>query len=365
MPAKPGRIRAIDWLRGLAVLFMIQTHALGLLQPPLREGSAFAALQWVDGLVAPSFILAAGFSMALTQVRAATAADAKEARRRRMRRTLRRLSEVLLVGVLVNWMWFPVFRQPRWIVRMDILPCIGVSLLIALPILFALAPRPAALRWTALLLAAIAFGVAPLAESLGPPWDRFLNQRADAVFPLLPWSGYVYLGAAIGAAAAEKGVRGAALWLAGLSGAGVLTWVATPWFAAAYPPHHFWVTNPANSARRWTQVSLLALLLLGVEHRVQGSWRTSAPVRFVEVFGMSSLAGYFFHQALLFKQVFGFSFEARWGEKCSWPGYAALVALLIACTFALTWLTDQIYQRVDRRLATPPATGLARAGGAS
>jgi Heparan-alpha-glucosaminide N-acetyltransferase, catalytic len=319
----------------------------------------------VDGLVAPSFILAAGFSMALTQVRAAAGADVKEARRRRMRRTLRRLFEVLLVGALVNWMWFPIFREPRWIVRMDILPCIGVSLLIALPILFALAPRPAALRWTALLLAAVAFGIAPLAESLGPPWDRFLNQRADAVFPLLPWSGYVYLGAAIGSAAAEKGVRGTALWLAGLSATGVLIWVATPWFAAAYPPHHFWVTNPANSARRWTQVCLLALLLLGIEHGVQGGWRSSAPVRFVEVFGMSSLAGYFFHQALLFKRVFGFSFEARWGEKCSWPEYAALVALLIACTFALTWLTDQVYQRVDRRLATPPATGLARAGGAS
>ncbi len=363
VPPKPGRIRAIDWLRGLAVLFMIQTHALGLLQPALREGSAFAALQWVDGLVAPAFILAAGFSMALTQVRAAAGADAREARRRRMRRTLRRLFEVLLVSVLMNWMWFPIFREPRWIFRMDILPCIGVSLLIALPVLFALAPRPAALRWTALLLAAFAFGIAPLAESLGPPWDRFLNQRADAVFPLLPWSGYVYLGAAIGSAAAEKGARGAALWLAALAGAGILIWAATPWFAAAYPPHQFWVTNPANSARRWTQVCLLALLLLGIEQGVQGAWRSSAPVRFVEVFGMSSLAGYFFHQALLFKRVFGFSFESRWGERCSWPEYAGLVALLIACTFALTWLTDQVYQRADRRLATFAAAGLARAGG--
>jgi uncharacterized membrane protein len=348
VPANPERIRAIDWLRGLAVLFMIQTHALGLLRPALREGTAFAALQWVDGLVAPAFILAAGFSMALTQVRAAAGPDAPDARWRRMRRTLRRLGEVLLVGMLVNWMWFPIFREPRWIVRMDILPCIGVSLLIALPILFALAPRPAALRWTALLLAALAFGLAPLAEPLGPPWDRFLNQRADAVFPLLPWSGYVHLGAAAGAAAAEKGVRGAALWLAGLAGAGLLIWLATPWFAAAYPPHHFWVTNPANSARRWTQVCLVALLLLGLEQRVEGSWRGSRPVRFVEVFGTSSLAGYFFHQALLFYRVLGFSFESRWGERCSWPQYAALVALLIACTFALTWLTDQVYQRVTR-----------------
>src|SRR5256712_4258447 len=205
-----SRIRAIDWLRGLAVLLMIQTHALALLRPELRSGGLFDSLQWVDGLVAPAFILAAGFSMALTQVRAASAPGAAEARRRRMLRTLRRLAEVLLVGILVNWMWFPIFREPRWILRMDILPCIGLSLLLALPILFALAPHPRALRWASLLLAAAVFGVSPLAEPLVPPWNRFLNQHSDAAFPLLPWPGYVYLGAAIGSATAEKGPRGAA-----------------------------------------------------------------------------------------------------------------------------------------------------------
>jgi len=40
---------------------MIQTHALGLLRPDLRLGAGFDALQWLDGLVAPAFILAAGF----------------------------------------------------------------------------------------------------------------------------------------------------------------------------------------------------------------------------------------------------------------------------------------------------------------
>ena len=32
------RIRAFDWLRGLAVLVMIQTHSLALLKPELRAG---------------------------------------------------------------------------------------------------------------------------------------------------------------------------------------------------------------------------------------------------------------------------------------------------------------------------------------
>ena len=342
--APASRVRAIDWLRGLAVLLMIQTHALGLLRPELRGGAGFDALQWLDGLVAPAFILAAGFSLALTQVRAAAAAGTADARRKRMLKTLRRIGEVLLVGTLINWMWVPIFREPRWILRMDILQCIGLSLLIAFPILFALASHPRALRWTALLLAAAAFGAAPFAESLGPPWEGFLNQRADAVFPLLPWGGYVYLGAAVGSAAAEKGPRGAALWLAALAGIGILVWIATPWFAAAYPPHEFWVTNPANAARRSTQVCLVALVLLVIEQRVPGAWRSSTPLRFVEVFATSSLAGYFFHQALLFYRVRGFSFEARWGKSASWPQYWVLTVLLIACTFVLTWLTDRLYR---------------------
>ena len=354
LPA-PTRIRAIDWLRGLAVLLMIQTHALALLRPELRSGALFDSLQWVDGLVAPSFILAAGFSMALTQVRAASAPGAAEARRRRMLRTLRRLGEVLLVGILVNWMWFPIFREPRWIVRMDILPCIGLSLLLALPMLFALAPYPRALRWASLLLAAAVFGVSPLAEPLGPPWNRFLNHHSDAVFPLLPWAGYVYLGAAIGSATAEEGRRGAAVWLGALAAAGIVVWSLTPWFAALYPPHEFWVMNPANAARRWTQVCLCALALLAIEQRMPGSWRGSAAARFVEVFATSSLAGYFFHQMLLFFRIFRFSFEALWGKSCSWPQYAVLTILLAACTFVLTWMTARIYAAVEHRAAAPAA----------
>lgn len=348
MAASPARVRAFDWLRGLAVVVMIQTHALVLLRPGLRAGSFFTTLQWIDGLVAPSFILAAGFSMALTQVRAAAAADDPGARRRRLRRTLRRIGEVLFVATLTNWMWFPIFREPRWILRVDILQCIGLSLLIALPILSSLARRPRALQLAAVLLAALAFGAAPFAEQVRGPLGGFVNTKTGAVFPLLPWGGYVYLGAAIGAAAATGGSKAAAAWLAGLAGAGALLWVLTPQVAAAYPPHEFWVTDPANHARRWTQVCLFALLLLGVERLARDA--RPGPVRFVEVFGTSSLAGYFLHEMLLFYRFGGLSFETVWGNRCSWSGYFPVLALLIAATFALTVLVDRVYRRADRAL---------------
>jgi hypothetical protein len=94
--------------------------------------------------------------------------------------------------------------------------------------------------------------------------------------------------------------------------------------------------------------------LIGVEHLWQGGWRTSWPVWFIEVFGTSSLAGYFFHEMLLYYRIFGFSFERIWRDRCSWPQYWAVLALLVACTFALTVLLDRLYQRADRLISPPP-----------
>ena len=345
-----SRVRAFDWLRGLAVLVMVQTHALALLRPGLRSGSFYLALQWADGLVAPSFILAAGFALALVLARSMAQPGG---RARRLRRTLRRLLEVLAVGTLVNWMWFPIFREPRWIFRVDILQCIALALLIALPLLALLAPRPRLLRWVALALALAVFAVSPYGEEVRGPLAALANDQSGSLFPLLPWAGYVYLGAALGATFAAGGARSTSIWLCGLALLGVALWIATPQLAAAYPPHHFWVTNPANAARRWTQVSLIALALLALEQRWEGPLRASGPVRFVELFGTSSLAAYFFHEMLLFFRIFGLSFDRFFRDRCSWPQYWALLALLLAMTWALTWVVDQLYRRVDRAISVP------------
>jgi len=343
-----ARIRAFDWLRGIAVLVMIQTHSLVLLWPSLRAGAFFSWLQRIDGLVAPAFIFSAGFSLALVQVRGASTGQ----RGPRVRRTLRRLGEVLAVATLVNWMWFPLLREPHYILRFDILHCIGLGLLIALPIFAALSRWPRALRWVALALAAAVFGLAPFAEQVRGPLAAFCNDSTGTVFPLVPWAGYVYLGASAGATAALGSTRELARWLLALLLLGLLLWMQSDALAAAYPPHEFWKTNPANHAQRWTQVCGVALLLIGAEQL----WPArNAVVRFVEVFGTSSLAAYFWHLNLLYYRYAGFSFEALWGQRSSWPRYWMLLALLIAGTFALTSVTDFVYQRwpLGRSRAAP------------
>jgi uncharacterized membrane protein len=339
------RIRAFDWLRGLAVLLMIQCHALVLLKPPLRMSAFYRWLDFVDGLVAPAFIFAAGFSLALVQVRGATGG----ARATRVMKTLRRISEVLLVASLLNSMWFPVRQEPKWLLRIDILHCIGLALLVALPLLALLATRPNLLRWVCLALAIVVFALAPLVEPVRGPWARLLNHHTGSVFPLFPWAGYVYLGASVGVVAASGSPRAILRWLLLLWAICIAVWLATPLFLKLYPPHEFWITNPANHARRLAMVFVGVLLLVLLEWKVEGAWMRSSPVRFIEAIGTSSLSAYFFHQALLYYQVFGFSFHSWWGDRCNWWQYGVLTVALIAATFLLSQLTDLLYRPFNVR----------------
>jgi uncharacterized membrane protein len=355
MAVTAGRIKAFDWLRGVAVLVMVETHALVFVRPELHQTRAMAHLNWVNGLVAPSFILAAGFSLGLLQVRAA--AGGWTGQSARLWRTLRRIGEVLAVATLVNMVWFPIRVEPRWLTRIDILQCIGLSLLLALPLLLALARWPYRLAAASLLVAFAIFFLAPYAEHVtGSVATQLLKREGpwSTVFPLVPWSGYIFLGAGLGALLGAGDVRRVRWLLAGLVVSGVVIFFLAPVWLDVYPSHEFWVTDPANSAQRWMSVAVLIFGLMALESWMPERWRTSAPMRFVDLFGTSSLAAYFFHEMLLFYQVRGISLDVLFGKRCGWWGYAGLTVLVIAGTAVLTALTDLVYQALDAKTRPRP-----------
>jgi uncharacterized membrane protein len=349
-----ARVKAFDWLRGLAVLVMVECHAMVLLRQELLATRAALVMNWLNGLVAPSFIFAAGFSLALVQVRTARSGGSRGAR---LLRTLRRIGEVLAVGTLINWVWFPISVEPAWLLRVDILQCIGVTLLFALPLFAALAATPRRLLLATLAVAAALFFVAPFADGYRGVLQDWVNRDGPrhSVFPLLPWSGWVFLGGAAGAVAGSSDLRGVRKLLLAIGAVSVGVWLLQPVWLALYPPHAFWVTDPANSAQRCVVVMALLGVLSAVEARASASFRASAPVRFVEVFGTSSLAAYFFHEMLLYYQVRGVSLAGVAGGKCGWLGYALLTTVVIGTTAVLAALTDRIYRWADgsRRTVSP------------
>jgi uncharacterized membrane protein len=347
-PSTQARVRAFDWLRGLAVLVMIETHAEVLLRKELLATRAAGVLDYVNGLVAPSFIFAAGFSLALVQVRVAAGGGPRAPR---VLRSLRRIGEVLAVGTLINWVWFPISIDPGWLLRIDILQCIGLTLLVALPLNVALAARPRALFIASLLIAVALFLISPFADGVTGPLQDLFNKTGPrhSVFPLLPWAGWAFLGGAVGATAA----RGTAVQVRRLAlGIGLGSLVALllrPAWLDVYPPHDFWVTDPANTGARGIPVMALLLVLLAIEARTPAGARRSPAVRFLELFGTSSLAAYFWHEMLIYYEVRGVSLVRLAGGRCGWAGFAGLVVVLIAVTALLSWVTDKVYRRLDRR----------------
>lgn len=340
-------MRAIDWLRGIAVLFMIQTHSLALLTPELRKSVWVGRLLKVDGLVAPAFIFSAGFALALLMVRSAAGGVLRE----RLGRNLKRIAEVFAVATLVNWAWFPLLREPVWIFRMDILQCVGVCLLLTVPIAALLASRPRALATVTFLLALLAFAVAPLGDIAPEPWASFLRKSSWAPFPLLPWVGFAWLGAFTGAIAGAWGRSALAKALVALVALGALGAAAGDFLYSLYPPHRFFVANPSNSAARWSWVCAVLLVLLWVEGRMASDAPPSRVRRFVEVFGTSSLSAYFFHEMLLFYRTFGvFSFQRFWGDRSGWLQWAGLLGALIALTYLLCRLLDPVERCVKSEM---------------
>ncbi|MGV3625424.1 MAG: heparan-alpha-glucosaminide N-acetyltransferase domain-containing protein [Archangium sp.] len=342
-----GRIHAFDWLRGVAVLVMIQTHCIALLRPELKTGSFFRNLDAIDGLVAPAFIFCAGFALALVQVRAGLAGTLAA----QARKSAARIGEVWVVAGLVNLIWFP-WHPLFWFLRFDILHCIAASLTLILPLLVWLSKKPGVLRWVLLSIALALFAVSPLAESLTGPAQLFFNNKPGvlddatyAAFPLLPWAGYVFLGASFGTTVgAMKSERELWAWIALLMTLGLAAWFFGSTLEDVYPPHEFWKTNPADAARRWT----LVLTLVAIFRLLERTWPRLISMRvtkWLATFGTASLSAYFFHEMLLFQRwvgVFGRCFRGQ----ADWPVFWLLVPTVIGCT----WVCVQLWNRAEPKL---------------
>lgn len=332
-PSSASRVKALDWHRGLAVLFMIETHSLLLLSPSLASSPLRLALDPFNGLVAPSFIFAAGFAVALVACRSAKKPGW---RRERAPKSLLRIGEVFLVGAILHQQKFHVWSQPGNWVRVDILWCLVAALLASWALVFALGDRPRLIAALAAVLAAGTFALTPWAESLGPPAAHLLNSSTGSPFPLLPWTAWAFAGAACGALAADP-ARGPALLLAALA---ALLAIGTTLSFAPLPQ------SPADMMTRLWKVAAVALTLVSLERLGQKrGWSLDhRALRVLEFFGSRSLSAYFFHIVLLHASVAGIGLAAL-HRKCSWPALWSILAGVVLATAALCSLWDRLEAR--------------------
>jgi uncharacterized membrane protein len=354
--ASKPRLIHIDWARGLAVVLMIQTHAIDAwLAPAFRNSGFFGRSQLLGGFPAPAFLFLAGLSMAMGYGKIDTL-DAGFAKRLRL--SVKRGFEIFGFALLfrlqefVQWTtwgeWLKLFK-------VDILNTIGLSLIV-IGTLLALF-RDIRLRYSILLLLAFLLALAtPAVQSSQTtrqlPWllGEYLGNRFDyGYFPVFPWLGFALSGAVAGLlVSAYRSDRKETVRLHLVLA--VASWVLIiGGNLAARHLHHqagwsFWRNSPEYFAVR-VGIQLLALVLsfaLCLMFRPQS-------FSFMRLLGRHSLLIYWIHITLVYGRPLHF-LKLSLNPVQSVAG----VLLLTAAMLCLAWLVEnwrELWETIKGKLA--------------
>ena len=188
------------------MVVMVEVHVVNaLLAQTYRQTAWFSVLNFVNGLVAPSFLFVAGFVFMQAWPHARSASLSRGTG---LWPRAGRLALIWVLGYLLHCPSFSlsVWRQgltpEQWqaFLGVDVLQCIAVSLLLLALIRLAW-PRPdRAIRLAALagLLAVLLAGPlyrADIPAIVPAPLAAYLVPYGATLFPLLPWFGFVAAGA--------------------------------------------------------------------------------------------------------------------------------------------------------------------------
>ena len=320
----------IDWMRAIAVLCMIEHHTFdAFLSPGLRGSRPDRLFRFLGGVAAPAFLFLAGLAVVLMLER-------RPDWRRAARRGLLIMGGAYLFRLQEWALWFGAARLSD-LLRLDILNVIGLALLLV-ALLWGALRRPL-LPFAALALlialATPALWAAPLA-GLPPLLAGYLRGRTGyALFPLFPWLGHAFAGAAVGVLLARRTVDEAVFMrrlALGAAAVAALALLADALPVRLFPGLDWWDTSPAYFLLR-TCSNVLLLAACWLLERVL---RPAAPGLAARL-GRHSLVIYWVHIEVVYGRWF---WRAR-GTLDLWHGALALAGVL-AMMVALAYLIQPL-----------------------
>jgi uncharacterized membrane protein len=329
----------LDWLRGVAVLIMVEAHTLdSWTHAADRARSDYKWAIVVGGFGAPIFLFLAGVALALAAgSRLGKGLSEEEVAARARRRGweifglafLFRLQSAILGG-----------GGLRSFLKVDILNVMGLSML-GTALVWGLTRRTAA-RVAGLVTATVAMAmltpivrVTKAVEWLPDPIEAYFKPiQQYSGFTLLPWGGFVLAGAATGlwldAARTPRDERRVIVWLALLGPALVATGYVLSLLPPIYRETSFWTSSPTFFVLR---VGVL-IAAIPIAYGWTAAFRGRSPI---QELGIASLFVYWIHVEM----VYGF---LTWPIHRSLSFEQALVAF-VALTVVLYWLVklkDQV-----------------------
>ena len=356
-PATKKRIEFIDLLRGWAVIVMIQTHVFNATLPPgITESGFFHVLRFIDGLVAPSFLFASGMAYAVTTRRKI---NDYLSFGRPLFRQFGRLLFILLIGYGLHIPKFNYYHlryeagslawQIFW--QVDVLQCIAVSL-IFLQVMLLLLRSERRLYMTMIGVTLAVVFATPVVWSidfwniLPVPVASYMNGLHYSLFPVFPWSaflfagalcGYFYLKAKDAGGGADAGAESVGRMMKRTSwsalGIIVLSFLIHPLAAMVYPNYSYWL-GPGFYMLRLGLVLLLCAAMYLYERKRGVSSRS-----FVALMGRESLLVYTVHLMIVYGKFGYFTFADRVNHTFGY-GEALLTTLILIGSMymlALAW----------------------------
>jgi len=209
-----GRLLFVDLYRFIALFLMVQGHLFrALVNERLSESFFWLAHETVHKFTATLFLFGAGMIFMIVTRRRW---DEYKRFGSRTWRRLRRYFYFLLIGF---WLRLPFFSLSKTIRLMDaqlvakmtavdVLHVIAVGL-IGLHLLCMLLGDPRRLVWVLVPLGLAFLAFAPLIRGMditGPaPLVSWISRKYGSQFTIIPWWGYIFLGASLGAVFPDSG----------------------------------------------------------------------------------------------------------------------------------------------------------------
>ena len=361
-----ARLGYLDWLRGLAVLIMIQAHVFDSWTRFDARGSwQYSWAVIVAGFAAPLFLFCAGLSVAL-------AANAKLRRHgdsaAAARAVMNRGWWIFLLAFLFRIQaWFLGWsHNPAALLKVDILNVMGPSIVAAGALWALVSGRGRRCAVFAVATSLIAFA-SPLVRAttaldvLPDPLENYLRPPAGSGwFSIFPWTGFVFAGAIPGVllSGVHSGDEESRLkrWLAVGGALMAVTAYGASFLPSVAGPSDFWGGSPAFFFIR-TGIMTAAIPFASAWERVfvRGSWSP------MEQLGRTSLFIYWIHVEMVYGLI-SLKIHKTMTHPQVWLAFAAFAALMLACSVA----KDRVAAWIARngRLG-PPFTPGGRATGIS
>ena len=340
----PDRILALDWLRGVGVLIMLQGHPFNsFARPQLYEHPVYILSQFIGGMPVPIFLTLVGATLAIRLDKCDRLGLAASGR---LRNALRRAGFLAVIAFLFRFqMWLFSWGNPlREVLRVDILNCMAFGIAVLSPL--ALLPATRRIKWSVAAGLAIA-GLAPVVAAFD--WSHVPVLLRDYIMPnklyfsFFPDAAYIALGMGFGGLlrCAPVDARDRIMQWAACFGLGLI--VCAHYFSnlpfSVYANSDFWLDSPGLILIRFGIVLVLAAIgFLWTAHQ--------SPERlgFMRRLGTNSLLIYWVHVELVYGAELWFL-----KGRLTIPQCVLASLLLMASMYGLATLN--LPQRVRRRLA--------------